>query len=238
MKKLLYLLLVVPFLFLLISCDEGKSKEQREFEKSLNIFEHLDKDYLAEHGVRIEMETNTTSDSYSTTTTGVYEIYKNSYVIKTTSGLYSDSFYGYLTFKKNDIIIDSLSEDSEDAKEEGKIYRYGDVILYETNEKSISYKEGLDAVLNMAGYTLNVKDFEKLENGYTLKKPITYTLYGDYSVNLTKYIVELEDGRLSNAYYEATIDYDGFVTFSTYSMCVDYDATIDTYIQEAVKEVK
>ena len=127
MKKLLYLLLVVPFLFLLISCDKKtKSQEEKDFEKAINYYDVLDQDYLSNNAMVIEEETVSVTSGVTDTTIIRGELYKNSFVITMTfmSDSYSSTtvMFSYIDFKDDDIILYQLTDDESEAKENSKIY--------------------------------------------------------------------------------------------------------------------
>ena len=246
MKKILYLLLVVPFLFLLISCGEKKSQEEKDFEKALDAYSAVGEDYLSDHAIVMVEETNSVTDGVQTKSVIRCEMYKNSYAV--TMRTMADNriiselqVYGYLEFKNDDIILYKLSDDESEAKENGKIYQYGEKILYETNEEGDSLNETLEEISDMS--YLKFSDFKKVDNKYSLKKsPTKYNVMG-IDVSITEYVIEVDDdGYLLNYHLVQTTEmkFSGTTIYSstTANATVDRDATIDTYIQEAVKEVK
>ena len=240
MKKLLYLLLVVPFLFLLISCGEKKSQEEKDFEKALDVYGVLDQDYLSNNAMVFEEESETVNAGFTTTTTIRGEIYKNSYVftITSTNEFYSSTteFFAYLDFKDDDIILYRLTDDESEAKENGKIYQYGDKILNETNLEGESLNEAYEELSDMS--YLKYSDFDKKDNKYSLKKAVNYSV-GNVVVNFTKYDIEVDDNNyMLNYQFAGTTSYGSYESAYTGNATFDRNATVDTYIQEVVIAVK
>ena len=246
MKKLLYLLLVVPFLFLLISCDKKtKSQEEKDFEKAINYYDVLDQDYLSNNAMVIEEETVSVTSGVTNTTIIRGEMYKNSFVFTMTS--MSDSYssttemFAYLDFKDDDIILYQLTDDESEAKENSKIYQYGEKILYEKDLEGNSLNEALEEISDMS--YLEYSDFEKVDNKYSLKKsPTNYKIMGA-DVSITKYDIEVDDNNyLLNYQLVETLkmEFMGITTYSsvTSNGTVDRNATAEKYIQEVVKNVK
>ena len=250
MKKLLYLLLVVPFLFLLISCGEKKSQEEKDFEKALDVYSAVGEDYLSDHAIVMVQEMDSVYDGVPSKGVTRWEMYKNSVVVTmrsiTNNSIISEvQVYGYLEFKNDDIILYQLSDDESEAKENGKIYQYGEKILYETNEEGDSLNETLEELSDMANDMsfLKYSDFKKVDNKYLLKKsPTKYKMMGA-DVSITEYVIEVDDnGYLLNYHLVETTEmkFSGTTIYSsvTSNATVDRNATIDTYIQEVVIAVK
>lgn len=250
MKKLLYLLLVVPFLFLLISCGEKKSQEEKDFEKALDVYSAVGEDYLSDHAIVMVQEMDSVYDGVPSKGVTRWEMYKNSVVVTmrsiTNNSIISEvQVYGYLEFKNDDIILYQLSDDESEAKENGKIYQYGEKILYETNEEGDSLNETLEELSDMANDMsfLKYSDFKKVDNKYLLKKsPTKYKMMGA-DVSITEYVIEVDDnGYLLNYQFVETMEmeHSGITTYisMTANCTVDRDATVDTYIQEVVIAVK
>ncbi|MCR4897939.1 MAG: hypothetical protein K5892_01810 [Acholeplasmatales bacterium] len=246
MKKLLYLLLVVPFLFLLISCGEKKSQEEKDFEKALYAYSELDEDYLSDHAIVMVQEMDSVYDGVPSKSVSRVEMYKNSIVATmrsiTNNSIISElQIYGYLEFKNDDIILYQLSDDEYEAKENGKIYQYGEKILYETNEEGDSLNETLEEISDMSFFKYS--DFKKVDNKYSLKKsPTKYKVMGA-DVSITECVIEVDDnGYLLNYQFveNVEVEFSGITTYSSFTAncTVDRDATVDKYIQEAVKDVK
>ena len=246
MKKLLYLLLVVPFLFLLISCDKKtKSQEEKDFEKAINYYDVLDQDYLSNNAMVIEEETVSVTSGVTNTTIIRGEMYKNSFVFTMTS--MSDSYssttemFAYLDFKDDDIILYQLTDDESEAKENSKIYQYGEKILYEKDLEGDSLNETLEEISDMS--YLKYSDFEKKDNKYSLKKsPTNYKIMGA-DVSITKYDIEVDDNNYVLNYQLAEtlkMEFSGITTYSsvTSNATVNRNARPDKYIQEVVKAVK
>ena len=250
MKKLLYLLLVVPFLFLLISCGEKKSQEEKDFEKALDVYSSVGEDYLSGHGMVMVQESDSVYGGVQTKTVHRWEMYKNSLVV-TMSTMVDNSIisevqmYAYLEFKNDDIILYELSDDASVAKEKGNIYQYGEKILYETNEEGASLNETLEEISDMSNDMsyLKYSDFKKVDNKYFLKKsPTNYKIMG-IDVSITEYVIEVDDnGYLLNYQLVQTskMEFGGITTYSseTVNCTVDRNATVDKYIQEFFKAVK
>ena len=250
MKKLLYLLLVVPFLFLLISCGEKKSQEEKDFEKALDVYSAVGEDYLSDHAIVMVQEMDSVYDGVPSKGVTRWEMYKNSVVVTmrsiTNNSIISEvQVYGYLEFKNDDIILYQLSDDESEAKENGNIYQYGEKILYETNEEGDSLNETLEELSDMANDMsfLKYSDFKKVDNKYLLKKsPTNYKIMGA-DVSITEYVIEVDDnGYLLNYQYveNMEMEFSGVTIHSSFAAncTVDRDATVDTYIQEVVIAVK
>ena len=250
MKKLLYLLLVVPFLFLLISCGEKKSQEEKDFEKALDVYSSVGEDYLSDHAMVMVQESDSVYGGVQTKTVNRWEMYKNSVVVTmrtmVDNSIISEvQMYAYLEFKNDDIILYELSDNESEAKENGKIYQYGEKILYETNEEGASLNETLEEISDMSNDMsyLKYSDFNKDGNKYSLKKsPTNYKIMG-IDVSITEYVIEVDDnGYLLNYQLVQTskMEFGGITTYSseTVNCTVDRNATVDKYIQEFFKAVK